>query len=167
MLIQCLTHMPWLQQGSLHLRNKAAMEKTVTIASELFAYSFYHRSQKNILPVDYTQAIVWLENVVAAGPEVGVPLAPSARSRSWSGRAPLECDAYKMRMMLAYQCLKKTSSRAWEGKQYIKERSWMNSGLKRSVGERWAAVRQGKVSMSHPSAWSRCSALLTKVPACH
>lgn len=93
MSIQCLIHMPLLQQGSLHLENKAAMEKTLKIGSELFAYSFYDRSQKDILPVDYTRALDWLKNVVAAGPEAGDPLAPSARRSSRSGRAPLHCAA--------------------------------------------------------------------------
>jgi len=45
MFIKCLTRMPLSQQGSLHLGNKAAVKKTVKIGSELFAYSFYHRSQ--------------------------------------------------------------------------------------------------------------------------
>lgn len=155
MFIQCLTHVPLLKQGSLHLGNKAAMEKTLKIGSELFAYSFYHRSHcvvHSLLALDYTRTSVWLENVVAAGPKVGVPLVPSARSGSWSLRDSLWCAAYKIQMVLEYRCLKKTSSRAWQGKQYTKERSWTNSGLNRSVGERRAAVRWGKVSMSDSSA---------------
>lgn len=143
MLIQCLTHLPLLKQGCLHVGDKAALEKTVKIGSELFAYSCYHRSYyivRSLLPLDLS--LTW--KCGCRRTRSWCPLVPSAGSWSWSLRTSLWCAAYKAEMVLEHQCLEKTSLGAWKRKTIDQGEILDKQGLEQVCGREEGGSQAGE-----------------------